>query len=241
MITLVFILFVLVVVAGLISWSINKKSDTTTTTTVKKNDTPSGADTIIITNSGSKRETFIDSPHRICEKDPPSWCSNFPLTDPLAYWYDPVNYDVTDPSFSVIDETTGECISPSDCSKFTEELDSDMNLIDIKSSNGTSLVTTIIDDVYSGRLKMTDDSLRFVNIDFDTGVLSPAPLPDGTIPKDKDGNIATIRPGDNYPLGLYLAILVFKYKQAGKPKPTIKFEFKSSTAGEILKKMEKLG
>ena len=235
-----FILIFLAVAAGLIYWSMNKKS-ATTTTTVKKNVTPSGADTIIITNSGSKRETFIDSPHRICDKsDPPSWCSNFSLTEPMSYWYDVENYDDTNQNFKIIDETTGECINPSDCIKFTEVLDGDMNLTDIKSPDGKSLITTIIDDLYSGKLKLSDNFLNKINVDFDTGVLSPAPLPDGTITKDKDGNVISVKPGENYPIGLYVALLVSKYKQAGKPKPNIKFQFKSGAAGEILNKMERL-
>ena len=83
--------------------------------------------------------------------------------------------------------------------------------------------------------------LNMYNIDFDTGVISPAPGPDGTIPTDKDGNPASIKPGVNFPLGLYIVLLVLKYNQSGKPKPNIKFKFKSGSAGEILKKMERLG
>ena len=240
-----FIILVIAVAGGLIFWSMNKESNKTTIT-IQKNGTPSGtpsgADTIIITNSGSKKETFIDSPHRICDKsDPPSWCSNFSLTEPMSYWYDVENYDNTNPRFEIIDETTGECINPSDCIKFAEVLDSDMNLIDIKTPDGKSLITTLIDDIYNEKLKVPDNFLKMSNIDFDTGVLSAAPRPDGTIPKDKDGNVITIKPGENFPIGLYVSILVFKYKEAGKPKPNIKFQFKSGTAGEILKKMERLG
>lgn len=237
----VVIVFFLAAAAGLIYWSMNKQS-TTTTTTVKKNDTPSGADTIIITNSGSKKESFIDSPHMVCDvTGPPSWCSNFPLTDPMSYWYDVENYDGTSEGITVIDKTTGECLNPSDCIKFAEVLDSDMNLIDIKSSDGKSLITTLIDDIYIGKLKAPDNLLDFIDFDFDTGVLSPAPNPDGIIPKDKDGNVIVIKPGENYALGMYVAIIALKYKEAGKPKPNIKFQFKSNTAGEILKKMGRLG
>lgn len=237
---LIFIVLIIAVAGGVIYWSMNKQS--TTTTTVKKNDTPSGADTIIITNSGSKKESFIDSPNIACDKtDPPSWCSNFPLTEPMSYWYDVENYDNTSPNFAVFDETTGECLNPIDCIKFTEVLDGDMNLTDIKSADGKSLVTTLIDDIYSGKLKLPDNLLNMINVDFDTGVLSPAPSPDGTIPRDNDGNVITIKPGENYPIGVYVALLVSKYKEAGKPKPIIKFQFKSGTAGEILTKMRRLG
>jgi hypothetical protein len=238
---IVFIILIIAAAGGLIYWSMNKGS-TKTKTTLKKNSAPSGGDTILISNSGSKKETFIDSPHRFCDKsDPPSWCSKFPLTEPISYWYDVENFDGISPTFKLIDETTGECVNPSDCIKFTEVLDSGMNLVDIKSPDGKSLITTLIDDVYSGKLKVPAELLLFVDIDFDTGVLSAAPLPDGTIPKDKDGIVLTIIPGENFPIGMYVALLVFKYKEAGKPKPNIKFQFKSDIAGEILKKMERLG
>ena len=53
-----FILIFLAVAAGLIYWSMNKKS-AASTITIQMNGTPSGtpsgADTIIITNSGSKK------------------------------------------------------------------------------------------------------------------------------------------------------------------------------------------
>ena len=219
----------------------NRKSEKTTVT-VKTTTTPSESDTIIITNSGSKKESFIDSPHRLCnESDPAPWCSNFPLSEPLSYWYDVENGDDTNPNFAVIDRASGECMNPSDCIKFKEVLDSDMNLVDIKSSDGNSLITTIIDDIYSGKLKLPDILLNQIKIDFDTGVLSPAPKPDGTIPKDKDGNTINIIPGTNYAIGLYIALLVSKYKEASKPKPNIKFQFKSGTASDILSKMERLG
>jgi hypothetical protein len=238
MVPTAFIVIILIIAAagGLIYWSMNKKS-TTTTITVKQNDTPSGTDTIIITNSGSKKESFIDSPHRVCVKsNSPDWCSNFPLTEPISYWYDAENFDNTSQSFEVIDETSGECLNPTDCIKFTEVLDDNMNLIDIKSADGKSYIITVIDDIYNLKLRLPDTFLNMFDIDFDTGVLAPAPNSDGTIPKDADGNPISIKPGIEYPLGTYIAVLVSKYKQAGKPKPNIKFEFESGTAGQILDK-----
>lgn len=236
----VVIILIIAAAGGLIYWSMNKKS--TTTITVNQNDGPSGADTIIITNSGSRRESFIDSPHRVCDRsNPPPWCSDFPLTEPISYWYDVENFDNTSQSFEVIDETSGECINSMDCIKFTEVLDDDMNLIDIKSADGKSYIVTVIDDIYNLKLKLPDAFLNMFNVDFDTGVLAPAPRPDGTIPKDADGNPISIKPGIEYPLGIYIAVLVSKYKQAGKPKPNIKFQFRSGSAGEILSSMRRSG
>ena len=145
------IVLIVLVVGGLIYLSMNRDS-ATTKTTVKTSD---GVDTIIISNSGSTRESFIDSPYRRCVSfDPnrpaPGWCSNLDGTDPMSYWYDVDNYDNTVPRFNVIDETTGECVNPNDCKKFTENLDSSNKLIDIKAADGTELIETIANDVYSG-------------------------------------------------------------------------------------------
>ena len=228
------IVLIVLVVGGLIYWSMNRDS-ATTKTTVKTSD---GVDTIIISNSGSTRESFIDSPYRRCVSfDPnrpaPGWCSNLDGTDPMSYWYDVDNYDNTVPRFNVIDETTGECVNPNDCKKFTENLDSSNKLIDIKAADGTDFIETIANDVYSGKLVLPDNIISSVDFDFDTGVMSG---------KDSEGNIGTvIKPGENFAIGFYVAILFTLYKKAGKPKPNIKFDFTSGDSNTILTAMRRLG
>ena len=200
---------------------------------------PSG-DTIIITNSGNRRETFVESPQKYClESKAFPWCPTDSLTKPLEYWYDSENFDhKRSEALNVIVRATGECRNPSDCIKFKEVLDNDMNLIDIESGDGRSYVNTVIDDIYSGKLVVPDKMLKQIDINFETAEISPAPLPDGTFPKDKNGNeIDVLIPGVNTTLGIYIVMLVSKYKEAGKPKPTIKFEFKSGKAGDVLKKL----
>jgi len=137
------------------------------------------------------------------------------------------------PRFNVIDETTGECVNPNDCKKFTENLDSSNKLIDIKAADGTDFIETIANDVYSGKLVLPDNIISSIDFDFDTGVMSG---------KDSEGNIGTvIKPGENFAIGFYLAILFTLYKKAGKPKPNIKFDFTSDDSNTILTAMRRLG
>ena len=232
-----FILILVAVVGGLIYWSMNKKSEETEVT-VESSTTPSGSDTIIISNSGSKKESFVDSPYRYCfptdidDENRPTWCSNLNGTDPMSYWYDIENYDNTSPNFNLIDKTTGECVNPNDCKKFTENLDSSNKLIDIKAADGTDFIETIGNDVYSGKLVLPDKMISFIDFDFDTGVMGG---------KNDDGNIeAILKPGENYPIGLYITILFTLYKKAGKPKPNVKFDFKSGDANTLLTALNKL-
>jgi hypothetical protein len=229
-----FILILVAVVGGLIYWSMNKKSEETEVTVESSNE----GDTIIISNSGSKKESFVDSPYRFCfpnereDDNRPTWCSNLNGTDPMSYWYDVENYDNTSPNANVIDKTTGECVNPNDCKKFTENLDSSNKLIDIKTADGTDFIETVGNDVYSGKLVIPDNVLSFIDFDFDTGVMAG---------KDPDGSSIVIKPGENYPIGLYITILFTLYKKAGKPKPNIKFDFKSGDANTLLTAMRRIG
>jgi hypothetical protein len=233
---LVILLIVLIIAAagGLIYWSMNKKSEETKVT-VKSSPTPSGSDTIIISNSGSKKESFIDSPYRACfpvdiDDNPPAWCSKLNGTDPMSYWYDVENYDSTKPNFNVIDITTGECLNPNDCKKFTENLDSSNKLIDIKAADGTDFIETVGNDVYSGKLVLPEKAFEEIKFDFNTGVMSG---------EEPGGSIITLKPGENFAIGLYVVMLYSMYKRAGKPKPNIKFDFKSGDANTILTAMRK--
>ncbi len=228
-----FILILVAVVGGLIYWSMNKKSEETKVTVESSNE----GDTIIISNSGSKKESFIDSPYRFCfpvnpNRPAPEWCSKLNGTDPLSYWYDIENYDNASLDFDVIDKTTGECASPDDCKKFTENLDDSNNLIDIKSTDGIDFIETVGNDVYNGKLVVPDNLLLFIDFDFDTGVMAG---------KDTEGNVTVIKPGENYPIGLYVILLFSIYKTAGKPKPNIKFNFKSGDANTMLTAKSRVG
>lgn len=216
----VFLIITLIIL--FVYFSRGSKSD------VKKSTTESsGADTIIISNEGSRKETYIASPQAHClssdfSDSRPDWCNKYPGDNPMIYYYDS-NTGFEDLYKSLFDNG-GECVT-SGCKKYTEILnETDNKLIDIRSEDGTSMIDQMGNDVYSGKIIVPDLFFKNVTFNFFTGE---------TLAEGK-----RLVPGGNYPIALYILIIFIYYKKANLLKPNIKLDYISGPAKIIIQRAD---
>ena len=201
-----------------------------------------GNDVISISQSGSKRETYILANEQCEREEKPGYCSElFNDTKYTVYAYEKsIDFDKqhNDKNIKGAYDRTGslgpdgvmKCNHVDDVSCFyLEKVDSDGKITGIENNNGEDIIQVMVDAIYDGKYSEDSRIIKSINddkimgkirFDFETGELS------------LDDKKAI--PGENFPLLIYIAIVTLVYKLNDKPKPTFKLDFKPKTLRDII-------
>lgn len=243
------ILFITIVVGGVLGWYFWPK---------KKNDTSRNGDTIVITDEGSKLETYIEMPRLqkcLNSMPDPKTCVSITSDTEMNYVYDPVGGSLKDNGefTTTFNYDTQLCSDGTTDCVYEENFSNDRKLIGITNSKGEDFIKRFIDDVWSGKLDLnkevphpiTGNRTALKNqiieiIDFDRT--------SGELFFNMNGKVKII-PGyqqfnDNQnemevPVGTIILYIIFYYYAKNLPKPTIKLNLSSEkTLGEIYLEMK---
>ena len=95
----------------------------------------------------------------------------------------------------------------------------------ITDKNGKDLIQTFIDDYWGGKLTAYDEHADSLPVEIDEG---------GALYIERDGTKMYLKPGVNYPPGMFLLTLVLKLKKKyPNKKPIIKIDLPAKTRKEI--------
>lgn len=242
------ILFIAAVVGGILGWYFWPK---------KKNDTPTKGDTIIISDEGSKLETYIELPilmHCRGDSGDPSFCNDINKETETNYVYDPNGSVSPNGSFTTSwNRETNLCSDGTTDCIYEENFDSNRKLLGITNAKGEDFIKKLIDDLWSGELDFDKETVKngektttkkVVSEMFDfnrnTGELFITEndsrikvIPGNALsPDSKDGKMMT-------PVGIMILYIIFYYYGNNLPKPTIKLDLSSEkTLGELFLDMK---
>ena len=204
-------------------------------------------DKIVITDKGTKIETYIEFPFPYCMdgKNDPEYCKTIDKNTEMNYVYDIKGGSIDDggnlqttydPVTRVCSDGTSDCV-------FTENFDEERKLISITNDKGEDFIQKFTDDVWSDKLKMNKvvSSPQFKNmIEFnrDTGEMfiirggkRVKIIPGNTqFEPDMSEDMSEMRVS----VGAMIMYIIFYYYGNDLPKPTIKLDLKSEkTLGEL--------
>jgi hypothetical protein len=238
------ILFIAAVVGGVLGWYFWPK---------KKNDTPAKGDTIIISDEGTKLETYIEMPRfqRCLNSSPdPKTCDSITSDTEMNYVYDPLGGSLKDSGEfkTTFNYDTQLCSDGTTDCVYEEKISKDRKLIGITNSKGEDFIKKFIDDVWSGKIDLnkevpnplTGEKTALKNqitqiIDFDRT--------SGELFFNMNEKVKIV-PGyqqfnDNEKemkasVGMIILYIIFYYYGNNLPKPTIKLDLSSEkTLGEV--------
>ena len=221
-------------------------------------------DTIIITDEGSKIETYIEPTMGRCMGggNDPDYCGTMDENTEMSYVYDPQGGSINDSGNlqTTYDPVTRVCSDgKSDC-VFTEKFDDERKLISITNEKGEDFIQKMIDDMWSDKLEMNkvvpspnggearfkDQMKNFIEFNRDTGEMF----------FNRTGMRVKIIPGNmqfesqmsggldikeiRVSVGTMIMYIIFYYYGNDLPKPTIKLDLTSEkTLGELYLDMMK--
>lgn len=214
-------------------------------------------DTIVITESGTKFETYIEMPllqHCREGTNNPSYCDTIDQNTEMNYVYDPIggNLNAGGAFTTTFNDDTNLCSDGTRNCVYQEKFDDERKLIGITNEMGENLIEKFSDDLWSGKINlnreinnplngkymmMKDMFKEFVEFDKNTGKL---------FINSGDTKFEVI-PGSYYetrdptktgklesPVGIIILYILFYYYGNNLPKPTIKLNLKSEkTLGEL--------
>ena len=221
-------------------------------------------DTIVITDEGSKIETYVEFPMGRCmgEGNDHDYCGTITSDTEVSYVYDPVGGSVSDSGAlqTTYDPVTRECSDGTADCVFTEKFDDERKLTGITNEKGEDFIQKFIDDVWSDKLEMNkvvsdfngrettvkDQLKNMIEFNRDTGEMF----------FNRDGMRVKIIPGNmqfesqlrgdqdikeiRVSVGMMIMYIIFYYYGNDLPKPTIKLDLKSEkTLGQLYLDMMK--
>lgn len=216
------------------------------------------SDTIVITDEGSKRETYIEMPnlmHCYGVEGDPSFCADINPETEMNYVYDPLGGSVSaggsfkttwDKETNLCSDGTTDCIYEEKFSK-----DGERKLIGITNAKGEDFIQKFIDDIWSGRVNLEntseiDENGKLIDIkeliksvfqfNRDTGELYMTEgatkvkiIPGNALMSNKEVDGKMV-----IPVGIMILYIIFYYYGNDLPKPIIKLDLRSEkTLGEL--------
>ena len=221
------------------------------------------SDTIIITNEGTKLETYVEmSLAQNCHGggNDSEICKAMTDETEMNYVYDPIGGSMnSDGAFKttynfdtqLCSDGTTDCVYTE---KFSE--DDDRKLIGITNAKGEDFIQKFIDDIWSGKIDLNkkvpdpntgkmsllkDQFKEIIEFDKTTGEMfmnrgeKRVKLIPGYVQFDGGPDITEL----NISVGMMILYIIFYYYGNDLPKPTIKLDLKSEkTLGQVLREMK---
>lgn len=202
---------------------------------------PIKGDTIIITDDGTKLETYIETPVKRCFSGTDEMCDKIDSKTEMSYVYD-IKGGSFDQGNAVTsyDHDTHLCGDGTVDCIYEEKYDDNRKIIGITNKKGEDYIQGIVDDVWSGKLVMDDNTKNFIKktIHFDRASGKMYLINNsGEKVKVIPGLMVGLHVGNDdlkIPVGIMIMYIIMYYKINDLPKPTIKLDFKSeNTLGQI--------
>jgi hypothetical protein len=196
----------------------------------KKKDEVDKGPVVNVTEDGSSIETYTSGRENYIA---------FPRVDEsvtpyTVYAYNPDDSKVTS-DFMGSSETwnneTNKCPDGTlDCLYYERVTDGRVKAITDK--NGKDLIQTFIDDYWGGKLTVFDEHAANFPVKMDEG---------GSLYIERDGTKMYLKPGVNYPPGMFLLVLMINLKKKyPNTKPTINIDLPAKTRKDIEDSLQKM-